>query len=84
MIYEFLTHQRGIRILFIESVCTDPNIIEANILVSSLCSLALPTVCLLFASCACLAFELDVLEPSNVNKATRYKTKAKALPTGQG
>lgn len=32
MIYEYLTKQRGIRILFIESLCTDPNIIEANIL----------------------------------------------------
>ena len=33
MIYEYLTKQRGIRILFVESLCTDPNIIEANILV---------------------------------------------------
>lgn len=32
MIYDYLTKQCGIRILFIESLCTDPNIIEANIL----------------------------------------------------
>jgi 6-phosphofructo-2-kinase/fructose-2,6-biphosphatase 2 len=34
MIYDYLTNQFGIKILFIESICLDPEIIEANILVN--------------------------------------------------